>query len=147
MSRSGYVEDYDCKDQWAQIRWRGAVKSAIRGKRGQGFFKEMLEALDALPEKKLVAQELEMDGQVCALGAVGLARKIDMTEIDAHDPSTVAATFGINEKITSEVAWMNDDAGPCNESPEKRFERMRSWIVKQIKTSSEEPQSGDTSKA
>jgi hypothetical protein len=132
MSRSGYVEDFDCEDQWAQIRWRGAVKSAIRGKRGQAFFKEMLAALDALPEKKLVAQELEEDGQVCALGAVGLARKIDMSEIDAHDPSTVASVFDVNEKIASEVAWMNDDAGPCTESPEKRFERMRAWVIKQI---------------
>lgn len=32
MSRCGYSDDYD---QWALIRWRGAVESAIRGKRGQ----------------------------------------------------------------------------------------------------------------
>jgi len=47
MSRSGYSDD--CDDQWSLICWRGAVKSAIRGKRGQAFLKEMLAALDALP--------------------------------------------------------------------------------------------------
>jgi hypothetical protein len=34
MSRSGYSDDIDsADDQWALIRWRGAVKSAIRGAR------------------------------------------------------------------------------------------------------------------
>jgi hypothetical protein len=68
MSRSGYSDDCD---QWDMIRWRGAVASSIRGARGQAFLKEMLAALDALPEPKLIAEELESDGAVCAIGAVG----------------------------------------------------------------------------
>ena len=46
MSRSGYGDDIG---QWDLIRWRGAVQSAMCGKRGQAFLKEMLAALDALP--------------------------------------------------------------------------------------------------
>lgn len=61
MSRSGYVDDM-C-DEWAMIRYRGAVKSAIRGKRGQAFLREMLAALDAMPEKRLTAGALIFDGQ------------------------------------------------------------------------------------
>ena len=34
MSRSGYS---DGLDEWAMIRWRGAVKSAIRGARGRAI--------------------------------------------------------------------------------------------------------------
>jgi len=34
MSRSGYVDNGDI-EQWDLIRWRGAVASAIRGKRGE----------------------------------------------------------------------------------------------------------------
>ena len=62
MSRSGYSEDCD---GWALVRWRGAVKSAIRGQRGQAFLRELLAALDAIPDKRLIAEEL-----VDAQGAV-----------------------------------------------------------------------------
>lgn len=50
MSRSGYSDDYDF-DNWQLIRWRGAVNSAINGRRGQAFLKELLTAIEALPEK------------------------------------------------------------------------------------------------
>jgi hypothetical protein len=52
MGRAGYSEDCD---GWALIRWRGAVTSAIRGKRGQAFLREMLDALDALPVKRIAS--------------------------------------------------------------------------------------------
>lgn len=42
MSRSGYTDD--CDDQWALIRWRGAVNSAIKGKRGQQALRGRLDA-------------------------------------------------------------------------------------------------------
>ena len=68
MSRSGYIDDFD--DQWSLICWRGAVKSAIRGKRGQSFLRELRDALDAMPIKKLISDDLVRDGEVCAIGAV-----------------------------------------------------------------------------
>lgn len=135
MSRSGYSDDIDNWD-WDLIRWRGAVKSAMRGKRGQAFLREMLAALDALPEKKLVAMELEAEGQVCAIGSVGRARGIDMSKIDPEDYSKVAAVFEINEKLAREIVWMNDEGVWCS-TPEERFEKMRSWIEKNIRA--EEP--------
>lgn len=55
MSRSGYSE---IDDQWATIRWRGQVASVKRGQKGQAFFRELLAALDALPEKRLISGEL-----------------------------------------------------------------------------------------
>ena len=69
MSRSGYTDDYD---GWDLIRWRGAVHSAIRGRRGQAALREIIAALDALPEKWLAANSLETaDGDYCTLGALG----------------------------------------------------------------------------
>ena len=50
MTRSGYDDCGDYSD-WEIIQFRGAVASAIRGKRGQAFLKNMLVALDELPEK------------------------------------------------------------------------------------------------
>ena len=74
MSRHGYSSEYDDVDDILALgRWRGQVSSAIRGKRGQAFLKEMIQALEAMPVKKLIAKELSDHGQVCALGAVGAA--------------------------------------------------------------------------
>lgn len=133
MSRSGYRDDGDL-DHWSMIMYRGAVTSAIKGKRGQNFFKEMLAALDALPEKRLIAHELETaDGAVCAIGALGKSRAVDMNNIDPDDASTVAAIFGIAEALAREVVYVNDEWGSNKETPEQRFERMHKWVVSQIR--------------
>lgn len=58
MSRSGYNDDID---NWALIKWRGQVASAIRGKRGQKMLRDLLAALDAMPEKSLIVHELESE--------------------------------------------------------------------------------------
>lgn len=60
MGRSGYDDSID--DVLALGRWRAAVKSALRGKRGQAFLKEALAVLDAMPDKRLVANDLIFDG-------------------------------------------------------------------------------------
>lgn len=133
MSRSGYSDDYD---QGQLAMWRGAVRSAIKGHRGQAFLKEMLAALDALPEKKLIADELEQEHQVCAIGAVGLARKVDMTNIDPHDPDTVSGKFGIARALACEIVFENDEGAGYwkKETPEDRFTRMRRWVEGNIDT-------------
>lgn len=131
MSRSGYTED--CDDQWAFIKWRGAVASSIRGKRGQAFLREILDSMDALPRKELAANHLrDPSGSVCAIGAVGQRRGVNLNELDPDDYSTVAGTFGIAEPLAREIVWMNDEAGPPCESPYHRFERMRKWIVSKL---------------
>jgi hypothetical protein len=139
MSRSGYVDDVD--DAWANIMWRGAVASALRGKRGQDFLKEMLSDLDAMPVKRLIANELvepdtvscshwgsfEYDS-VCAIGAVGKARGVDMGTIDPEDYQKVASQFGIARAMAQEILWVNDEAGRWLETPEQRFVRVREWV-------------------
>lgn len=143
MSRSGY-DDYDGDyNNILLINWRGAVTSAIRGKRGQAFLREMLDALDALPAKRLIKHELEVDGEVCAIGAVGLRRGIDMSKIDPNDRDHVAGEFGIAAAMAAEIMYYNDEAfsywhNPANcgkweeMPPEERFRHMRDWIVNQM---------------
>lgn len=114
--------------------WRGAVSSAIRGKRGQKFFIDLLAGLDELPEKKLIQNELVTeDGCFCALGALGRKRGCDMKDIDPDDIETCADTFDIAEALAREVVWENDEAGVYNETPEQRFVRVREWVVSNIK--------------
>jgi hypothetical protein len=134
MSRSGY-DDGDDGNNWGMICWRGAVNSAIKGARGQSFLKEMLTALDAMPEKKLIAHDLEAKGEVCAIGAVGIKRGVDMSKLDPEDRENVAHAFGIAPALAAEIVYMNDEwAGYWSrEAPEARFARMREWVASQIK--------------
>lgn len=131
MSRSGYYED-SC-NEWQIICWRGAVQSAIRGKRGQAFFAELVTALDAMPEKKLVAGVLQDDnGSVCALGAVGKSRSLNMGGLDPEDSKQIAETFGIADALAREVVYENDEVGWGHETPEHRFTRIRNWAASNI---------------
>lgn len=131
MSRSGYCED---SDNWSFIMWRGAVNSAIKGKRGQLFFNELLAALDAMPVKSLITDALEEDGGFCTLGVLGNARGLDMAVIDPEEPEQVSKGFNIAEALAQEVVYMNDE-GTCSvESPEHRWVRMRKWVADQITT-------------
>lgn len=131
MSRSGYSEDHD--DNWQLIRWRGMVASAIRGKRGQKFLTDLLGALDAMPEKRLIRDELEAHGEVCAIGALGLAKGVDMSAIDPEDPPQVAAAFDIAECLAQEVVYENDEGSWYDETPEKRWIRMRKWVAEKLR--------------
>jgi len=92
----------------------------------------MLAALDTLPEKKLVASDLERDGAVCALGAVGKARGIALDAIDAYDRDTVAGTFGIPLALACEIMFENDEGTWCREEPEARFARVRAWVESKL---------------
>lgn len=128
MSRSGYSDELD--DTWAFICWRGAVQSAIKGKRGQKALQEILTALDAMPVKELIKGELESEGAVCTLGALGQYRHLDLTNIDPYDSETVAETFGIAPALAKEIMFENDeDFCFSAETTGQRWQRMRTWVA------------------
>lgn len=167
MSRAGYSDDID--DPLELGHWRAQVASATRGKRGQKLLRDLLVALDAMPEKRLIAEELEVsaaadekhaqawvalfkdpeaadryrkhhvetrpaeyrEGDVCALGALGRVRGLDMSGLDPDEPEGVAAAFDIASPLAREIVYMNDE---CNyrETPEQRWQRMRKWVAAQI---------------
>lgn len=127
MSRSGYIDDYD-DEPWRLICWRGAVASAIRGKRGQKLLRELLAALDAMPVKRLITDEIKNSrGEVCALGA------LDPTAT-SYEAEELAKHFGIARALAAEIVYMNDeyDWATAGETPEQRWARMRAWVEQQI---------------
>jgi hypothetical protein len=141
MSRSGYVDDYN---GWAFICWRGAVASALKGKRGQSFLVELRDALEAMPVKRLVTDTLQADGEFCTLGVLGAKRGLDMAPIDAHCRESVSQAFGIAEALAAEIVFENDEhPGEYKqvdgsyklipETPESRWVRMHKWVVENIK--------------
>lgn len=150
MSRSGYSDDY-CAD-WdnALALYRQAVDRSIAGKRGQKLLRDLVGALDAMPEKKLVVGLFHDSGDVCALGALGRSRGLDMSELDrrakeaADDEwlaenvrEAAAEAFDVAPSLAAEVMYLNDDdRGPMygpTETPEHRWHRMRRWVESQIR--------------
>jgi len=133
VSRSGYTTYGD--GGWQLIMWRGAVASAIRGKRGQRLIDDMQAALDAMPVKELHAEVLqEVTGPVCAIGAVARARGIDLTTVNPELPEVVSERLDIAEALAKEIAYENDEGGPGwvlgiyrEETPADRWLRMREW--------------------
>lgn len=131
MSRSGYIDDFD--DILVLGRWRGQVASAIRGERGQKLLRDLRDALDAMPVKRLIRDELETEsGEYCALGVLGKARGIDMSQLDPDEPEQVGSAFDISPCMASEIVYENDEH--CdNATPEERWQRMRWWVNNQIR--------------
>jgi hypothetical protein len=131
MSRSGYSDEEAEPGQFAM--WRGQVLSAMRGKRGQQFFRDLLAALDALPVKRLAQGALEEPDPVCAaatyqaglqpmltpcaIGAVGQARKVDMAWFNPSDAEDdpdwanqrLSKDFNIASQLAAEVQYANDE--------------------------------------
>ena len=133
MSRSGYSDE---GDGWAEIRWRGAVKAAIRGQRGQRTLREMLAALDAMPHKVLAADSLvTAGGEYCALGVLGAQRGVELDTLDPEDYDGVAAAFGVAPALVREIVFENDEGGILKETPKARWHRMREWVWSRIEES------------
>ncbi len=109
--------------------WRGAVDRATFGARGQRFLRKLRDALDAMPMRRLITNELvDAQGDVCALGAVDPA-----ADVDSSEPEEVAAHFGIARALACEIVYMNDEFPMrASETPEERWKRMRAWVEKHI---------------
>lgn len=131
MSRSNYTDDFE-GDWWSHICWRGAVTSALRGKRGQQLLCELRDALDAMPEKKLIADELVTEkGEYCALGVLGAKRGLDMKDVNPENYQRVAEMFGVAPAMVQEIVYMNDEY-IWDMTPERRWTHMRAWVEKHI---------------
>lgn len=137
MNRHGLCAASDIEDVLVYGRWRGAVASAIRGKYGQAFLRELLAALDAIEAQRLIGGRLENEyGEVCALAAVGRARGLNLQSVDYEDHQAVAKVFGINEKLAQEIMWVNDEYIRRNNAPAmaQRYHEVRDWVLGHIRS-------------
>ena len=149
MSRHGYSDD--CDDNWACIRWRGAVTAAINGKRGQAFLRELIADLDAMPVKELIAYTIvnPNTGACCALGCVAKARGVDVSDLDVDDDEAfdelydgadrteeLAKRLGIAPALARELVYANDEAYNYADTtpmtPAKRWQIIRNWAERHL---------------
>ncbi len=137
MSRSGYTDDLS---QHTLNLYRASVRRSIFGKRGQAFLRDLIAALDAMPEKRLIQGELvSHNGECCAIGAVCKSRGIDTTNVDIDDAENVGNLVNIARPMAAEIEYENDECGhdwPTPETPEQRWTRMRKWAQDRLKADS-----------
>ena len=141
MSRL-YQEGYGDAEPWMEGQQAGALKSAIRGQRGQRLLRDLVAALDALdaPELSAGALEDETTGCCCAFGAVRRYRGaaavplyFDPMEADL-DPPHFAEPFDVAPALAWEVVEVNEGSSDSNmeAARRQRWERVRAWAVKHL---------------
>jgi hypothetical protein len=120
----------------------GALRSAIRGNRGQQFLRDLVAGLDALPTPELSAGALEDEatGRCCAFGAVRRYRGaaavplwFDPMEEDL-DPPHFAEPFDVAPALAWEVVETNEGWSDSNmqAARRQRWERVRAWAVRHL---------------
>lgn len=111
MSRSGYTDEWF--DSFEYGRWRHSVDTAISGKRGQAFLRELLEALDGMENKQLHSGSFATaEGEFCTLGVLGSKRGTKMDDLGDEDdcePKIVGERFGIARAMAAEIMYLNDE--------------------------------------
>jgi hypothetical protein len=111
MSRSGYSDDLDPLELG---RWRQAVARAIEGRRGQALLRELLAALEEMPDKQLYSGNFSTaDGKFCTLGVLGHKRGTKMDDLGDEcecEPALVGQRFGIARAMAAEIMWLNDES-------------------------------------
>src|SRR3989304_4835017 len=103
MSRF-YDDDYDENFPNQAALYEANTERALAGKRGQAFLREMESALIALPRKELIEGRVCHLGQVCAMGALALKRRMDT-----------------GEKFEAAIKWLEDEAPGEGDASETAF--------------------------
>lgn len=128
----------------------GALRSAVRGKRGQRFILDLVQALDALPSPELAAGALEDEttGCCCAFGAVRRFRGSEAVPLwfdpmeEDLTPDHLAEPFNVSETLAWAVVQANEDGMTGNEEStrRRRWKVVKDWAVRQlIPTTQETP--------
>lgn len=125
--------------------WAANVERSLKGKRGQASLRELETALLALPEKQLIADDLQdATGRNCALAALAKLKGVDIPklaepedeydEIAVHDQMvSLGERLGVPRLVATEIVYRNDDDWrPKRETPEERYQRMLRWTQRQL---------------
>ncbi len=154
-------DEEDFPGQWGL--WEGNCGRSIRSKAGQRELREFEAALLALPEKRLIHGKLRDDeGGVCAIGAYGLHKGVDLSKFDPeYDNEEVGIAGGMPRLVAWSIVALNDMdiddhlefcPGPVPlttwgalqhppagyyvnipYTPEERYEKVLAWVRARLK--------------
>ena len=153
--RINYCDEEDRPGQFAL--WDANCRRSLRGKAGQAALRDLEAALLALPEKRLIRDRLEHDGEVCAVGAYARHKGLDLSKFDPEDESdAVGVEAGMPRLVAWKIIALNDVTldtvwevadGPLNRwdahykgglavvrdmTPEERYEKVLAWVRAQL---------------
>jgi len=130
--------------------YRANTERAINGKRGQSFLCELRDALLALPQKRLIGGSFSEEGEVCALGALALQRRLKegktldealdevAREFNEQEDGYVADRLGASFNIVWEIMYLNDGEYRFGyRNPEERYMAMLGWVENALKGASQ----------
>lgn len=157
MSR--FYDDGDW-DYGRYMLWETAVSNALAGKRGQAALADLEAALLDLPEHRLIHGAVAKEGEVCAIGALVLAKRTEAGEPrekvladlsryndEANDDiADVTACLGAKHgnmayAMAWQIAYLNDEEVYHLASPEERFQTVLAWVRRARGTTSDSPES------
>lgn len=144
MSRVEYNDFYDGAYTY-EMQCR-TLMNATSGRRGQAAVRLLVDALDALPVHRLIADYVQRGGEVCAVGALvvqarvnaGLERTVALASLPAGDNVLdweVAALATEYVNIAHTLAWRMveiNDEDTAGMTPEERWQYVRDWAVSQL---------------
>ncbi len=136
--RISYSEEEDYPGEFDL--YQGNCMRSIKGKKGQAALRELEQALLAMPDKRLIANELETaDGDVCAIGALVKHRGVT-PKSDPEDMEEVGMELGMPRLVAWKVVALNDvdidsyydpKEGHCvSYTPEERYEHVLAQVQK-----------------
>jgi hypothetical protein len=154
--RINYTEDEDRPGQFAL--WDANVRRSLRGKAGQLALRELEQALLAMPEKRLIKDELvDADGDVCAVACYARHKGLDLSQFDPEEESDeVGVAAGMPRLVAWKLVALNDVVldtvwevahGPVQRgfgtykggvahvrdmTPEERYERVLAWVRRHL---------------
>ena len=142
MSRINYTDEEDHPGQFAL--WQANCLRSIKGKNGQAALRELEQALLALPDKRLIAGDLQDEqGNVCAIGALARHKNHTPKADPEYEMEAVGVELGMPELVAWTVVCLNDreldkhydrEQGRCVlYTPEERYERVlktvQGWLA------------------
>lgn len=121
MGRTSWTE-FDGEDSREHALFQGRLSRSLRGKAGQAALRELEAALVAMPEPELYSGVFaQPSGEVCALGALAVAKKVAAgvsraealavcADVDPDLSEEVGEDLGFPRLVAQAVVWENDEA-------------------------------------
>lgn len=141
-------DDYDENYPNQYALYQANTERALKGKRGKAFLRELEAALLALPQKRLIEGRICLAGEVCAMGALALKRRVETGQkieealqwLEENAPREgyvgetadfMEAHFKVLSNLAVRAALMNDEWNR-GRTPEERYEDVLKWVREEV---------------
>lgn len=118
--------------------WQANCRRSLHGRKGQHALRQLRDELLSMTGKRLIADDLAANGEVCAVGALMRANGVPQSELeeldDTDDTDRIAAKrCGIPPLVAWKLVELNDIELELRDfTPEQRYERVLAWAQQHI---------------